>query len=124
MKYLGLIVDDKDIVTKEYVDAHTDRPAYQQTFTATNSISGWYYRIPYNENYSFEDLLNFRVHFERTGTTPAGAYAIQYAVNKVGDYWRYSIYFSTGGYAYPNTGDTIVVENMFTDTDGTLTAQM
>lgn len=123
MKYLGLIVDDKDIVTKEYVDSHTSRPAYKQTFTATGTSAGWQYRIPYDADYSFEDMLNFVAYFYRTGETPVAAPAT-FRVGKNGDYWYYNLSFPTSpsGY-YPATGDTIVIENMFTD-QGTLIMSM
>ena len=117
MKYLGLIVDDKDIVTKEYVDSHTSGPAYKQTFTATGTSAGWQYRIPYDADYSPEDMLNFVAYFYRTGGTPVAAPAT-FAVVKVGDYWSYKLTFGISNY-YPASGDTIVVENMFTD-QGTL----
>lgn len=120
MKYLGLIVDDKDFATKEYVDSHTSRPAYKQTFTVTGSSTNWQYRIPYDADYSFEDLLNFVAYYYHTGeapVTPAAAPAT-FAVVKVGDYWSYKLTFGISNY-YPASGDTIVVENMFTD-QGTL----
>lgn len=114
MKYLGLIVDDKDIATKEYVDSHTSR-AYKQTLTATGSSADWLYRIPYDEGYSIEDLLNFNAYYYHTGETP-GAAPATFRVQKNGDYWQYWLTFSG---TYPASGDTIVVENMFTD-EGTL----
>ena len=120
MKYLGLIVDDKDIATKEYVDSHTSRPAYKQTLTATGSSGYWYYRIPYDADYSFEDMMNFVAYFYHTGERP-GAAPATFRVVKVGDYWSYNLSFPSE--YYPASGDTIVVENMFTD-QGTLTMSM
>lgn len=126
MKNLGSVAHPKDIATKEYVDENCVlKPTYEQTFTAPSTGTAWIYRIPYNEDYTFEDLLNFKVYFKREGSAPCASCCTDFTVAKNGDYWRYDIFFRTNSTTYyPAAGDTIVVENMFTDSDGTLSGSM
>lgn len=128
MKYLGSVTDPKDIATKEYVDGSTPKPKYQQTFTVTGSSVTWMYQIPYDEGYSIEDLLNFNAYFVHEGTygksigRPSAFYVTAWTQASV-TIWRYYILFASSGGFYPTAGDTVVVENMFTDTDGELLIQ-
>lgn len=118
MKYLGLIVDDKDIVTKEYVDSHTSRPTYKQTFTASGTYNMAYIDIPYVESYSVEDLLNAKIYYFSANRVceADNFYVSKYKKNGV-DVWRYAVYFGMSC----ESGSTVVFENMFTDTDAEYT---
>lgn len=101
--------------------AIVQKPTYKQVFTAPSTGDAWIYRIPYSEDYTFDDLLNFKVYFEREGSAPCASCCTDFTVAKNGDYWRYLIFFRAYSTTYcPAAGDTVVVENMFTDSDGTL----
>lgn len=78
MKYLGKITDNKDLVTKEYVDAY-HLPIKSKTYTnfvasANNDPNGWYYFgtvTPDNNDYSKLIYVKYRIRATANGRTDA-----------------------------------------------------
>ena len=118
MKYLGLIVDDKDIATKEYVDEHTQRYKYRVDYTPTGTSTRWAMNFPYDSSYTAEQLNNCRAYYvSADGEKTAEAYWHRtYRVTAPSsgyDVWRTECHFQSG--ACPAAGDTITFENDCTD---------
>lgn len=86
----------------------------RQTFTASSSVYGAYIDIPYDADYTHEDLLDVNIYYYTDDVVCPANYFKVIKYDKSGtDVWRYVVMFSS---AYAS-GATIAFENLFTDTD-------
>ena len=144
MKYLGAITDDKDLVTKKYVDDEVGKGKYTFTFTPTatgNYNSRATYTIFTDKtadefDYTWDDIKDISAEFYGTITSdnlPIGGKAytsyISYSINtnnKISIAYSFVFPISSFSYGgttyYPSivTGTTVVVRSSI-NIEGTLT---
>ena len=123
MKYLGSVTDPKDVATKEYVDKavppHKKVYPHTQTFTATSATNTYTYTIPWTgETPSTDELLNFNAyHYKTGGASQMTHFSVVVGTSVI----TYVIVFFTS----TTSGEsTIVFQNSFTDSDGTIISGM
>ena len=126
MKYLGAITDPKDVVNKGYVDKavppHMKTYPHTQTFTATAASTTWTYSIPYDPDNdptpTVDELLTFNAyHYKSSTACQMDKFSVQVGAASI----IYIVVF----YSSPTSGDsTIVIQNSFTDSAGSLSSGM
>lgn len=143
MKYLGAITDDKDLVTKKYVDDEVGKGKYTFTFTPT-ATGNYNSRVKYTVftdktadefDYTWDDLKDTSAEFYGTITDdnlPIGAKAYSFTItysinpsNKISIIYNFafltSSFYYNGTTYYPSivTGTTVVVRSPI-NIEGTL----